>query len=773
MRKTTLLGLPIYDNPSQDKFKLNDWNVANEKIDKTYGEVLEFREKIPTVNANAELIEARQGEATLGKKIISIDTQLEQSQNELNVLKPKVDSLSSGSPKGTFTTLSALQSNTDANTINGRKSIYVVTADGNWYYWNGTSWVSGGLYQSSGISDTATINRITLDGTQNSKFLTGSLSATGVVSLVTSSSTRIVTSEFIQFSEDVYIYTDVGYQFVYCKYTSNSESAFTLNSGWLTSKKIPYEVGVYYKFSIKKDDDTKLNFYDSSKIHFLTNKIFATDIFDNINSINRNLKYEDDIEFEQGTISAGKYVASTTNLYTPNFIKFNDDLEIIAKSGYKVIVVLYTSNNEDSYISASTEFTNQVIKPNSNLYCRFIIKREDGLKISKKEKISVSFSSGKGVLIKEKVKNLFNISKDAYVDKIVSGVCREGVYQESQNRLTIPEFIQIDNKLKVYADNGYKVAYTKNSSNKDGSQTYDSGWSQQYEITTEVGAYYRFNFKRDDDSFIVADEKCNFHFETSDFEDIVTKVDSFKKADNNIYYPFQSNLIPSKTRYVLHRGALTIAPENTIPAFEKAGQLGVWGVETDISTTLDGELVCFHDSDISRMTNGIGNIQEINYSDLQSLIIDSGNGISNYPNLKVPKFTDYLKVCKKYGCIPVIELKNIKFSDISKVTTILEEFGYENSCVIASQSFGFLNKVRDLNKYIHLAYYVNSLTEANIEGVRKLKNSSIWTNAIDLALIKNAHKNKLTVGAWTYDTQIDKANLIENNIDIIMTNVIN
>lgn len=35
----------------------------------------------------------------------------------------------------------------------GNSNFYVVSADSKWYYWNGTVWVSGGTYQSTGISD--------------------------------------------------------------------------------------------------------------------------------------------------------------------------------------------------------------------------------------------------------------------------------------------------------------------------------------------------------------------------------------------------------------------------------------------------------------------------------------------------------------------------------------------------------------------------------------------------------------------------------------------
>jgi lysophospholipase L1-like esterase len=62
-------------------------------------------------------------------------------------------SIASGSPKGAFTTLALLQADATANTLDGKKYIYVVTADGKWYYWNGSAWTAGGVYQSTGLTD--------------------------------------------------------------------------------------------------------------------------------------------------------------------------------------------------------------------------------------------------------------------------------------------------------------------------------------------------------------------------------------------------------------------------------------------------------------------------------------------------------------------------------------------------------------------------------------------------------------------------------------------
>lgn len=60
-----------------------------------------------------------------------------------------IQSAASGSPKGAYPTLSALQSAFPT----GTNGIYVVSENGHWYYWSGTAWIDGGVYQAREIAD--------------------------------------------------------------------------------------------------------------------------------------------------------------------------------------------------------------------------------------------------------------------------------------------------------------------------------------------------------------------------------------------------------------------------------------------------------------------------------------------------------------------------------------------------------------------------------------------------------------------------------------------
>ena len=71
------------------------------------------------------------------------------AQMPLKADKAELQAVASGSPKGSYATLAALQTAKPS----GDTGIYVVAADGKWYYWSGSAWTAGGVYQATAIGD--------------------------------------------------------------------------------------------------------------------------------------------------------------------------------------------------------------------------------------------------------------------------------------------------------------------------------------------------------------------------------------------------------------------------------------------------------------------------------------------------------------------------------------------------------------------------------------------------------------------------------------------
>ena len=68
-----------------------------------------------------------------------------------------------------------------------------------------------------------------------------------------------------------------------------------------------------------------------------------------------------------------------------------------------------------------------------------------------------------------------------------------------------------------------------------------------------------------------------------------------------------------------HRGGGGLWPENTLYAFERAAELGVDVIETEIHSTADNKMVLIHDKTVDRTTNGIGPVNSLTLKELQAL----------------------------------------------------------------------------------------------------------------------------------------------------------
>lgn len=98
-------------------------------------------------------------------------------------------------------------------------------------------------------------------------------------------------------------------------------------------------------------------------------------------------------------------------------------------------------------------------------------------------------------------------------------------------------------------------------------------------------------------------------------------------------------------RIFAHRGAKSLAPENTMAAFVKAFEVGARWFEFDVDIMGDGTLLIIHDDTLDRTTNGSGSYANLGYSDLRKL--DAGAWFSDTYRLeRIPE------------CASVIEFAN-------------------------------------------------------------------------------------------------------------------
>lgn len=159
----------------------------------------------------------------------------------------------------------------------------------------------------------------------------------------------------------------------------------------------------------------------------------------------------------------------------------------------------------------------------------------------------------------------------------------------------------------------------------------------------------------------------------------------------------KKNFLPS---LLAHRGISSLAPENTIIAFNKAKEMGIKWLEFDVMLTKDNIPIVFHDESLKRTTNGKGKIADHTFKELKKL--DAGRKFSSqFVGEPIPCFKETLNFLKQNRLFAVVEIKPTQGKDtltVEKVVHLVECLWPEglNHIIFSSFSLASLIMVRQL-----------------------------------------------------------------------------
>ena len=128
-----------------------------------------------------------------------------------------------------------------------------------------------------------------------------------------------------------------------------------------------------------------------------------------------------------------------------------------------------------------------------------------------------------------------------------------------------------------------------------------------------------------------------------------------------------------------HRGALLAAPENTLPSFDKAIELGFDMVEMDVRSTKDGVPVVFHDKTVERTTNGTGELEALTWEEVQQL--DAGSWFDPaFAGTRVPSLEEALAHLQGRICI----MWDTKGKPTAEMVRLFKKYGFDRDCLLAT-----------------------------------------------------------------------------------------
>lgn len=257
-------------------------------------------------------------------------------------------------------------------------------------------------------------------------------------------------------------------------------------------------------------------------------------------------------------------------------------------------------------------------------------------------------------------------------------------------------------------------------------------------------------------------------------------------ADGKLYGATESvdgsivkiNPLNANVKAIAHRGYSTTAPENTLPAYKLAKDMGFSYVECDVEWTSDGVPVLLHDSTIDRTSNGTGAISSMTLAEVKTFDFGSWKSAA-YAGTTIPTLAEFIVLCKKLNLHPYIELKGgISTQQATTVVSIVRKLGMINNVTWISFSYTSLQEISALEANARLGY-VGSISSEFITSAAALKSSTNQVfidsdyGSVTQALAEQSLMSDVPVEVWTVDTSSLISGLVDFGISGITTNSLN
>jgi glycerophosphoryl diester phosphodiesterase len=227
--------------------------------------------------------------------------------------------------------------------------------------------------------------------------------------------------------------------------------------------------------------------------------------------------------------------------------------------------------------------------------------------------------------------------------------------------------------------------------------------------------------------------------------------------------------------WIAHRGAGTLAPENTLAAFRVGAGFGYRAFECDVKLSADGVPFLLHDATLERTTSGRGAASARPWIDLSRL--DAGGWHSAAFAGEPPASLEQIAAfCRRNRCALNLELKPSPRQDVLTGRAVAQEAarlwsGQRTVPLLSSFSTAALQGARDGAAALPRALLLDRLGAHWFDAMRELDCAAgVFDHTlVDAALVARVHQAQRRVLVYTVNHARAAQRLIALGVDGIIT----
>lgn len=454
-------------------------------------------ESTEIADIGADAINVDYNDTTVKAELDKLDTDNEQTKNNITNLQLQVSSLAPGGPAGVYATVAAL---TSADPDHSK--IYIVTEDGHWYYYN-NGWQNGGIYQA--VSESKSITDIynliyNIIPKNSSAWEQGIYNDTDWTKTNSDWGIRLIDPLTFSKKGVYHVKTDDTYRIKIRLFNENDEIIYP-GTTWITEETyIAINDNISYaKIHIGRKDGNKIN------VNVIPNVLISITYRPELSMKNLN-------EYHYGTLLNGSYTPSMVRMVT-DFIPVDSNTAIHWAINDKYITQAYIYDETKTTVIERAEYSSHgiLVTRATKKYVRFLIKNNivpDGVILPSEIDLKISFTPKDYVR-----KNL--ITTTNWENGTLSSEGEEIDNQWSYQRLR-SDFIPVYSKhyYRYYIGNTHQLAVYAYDENKNFLYQIIDYMTYNHEINGFNG-FVRYVMKNTDSTAITPEDidTCNIRVE--------------------------------------------------------------------------------------------------------------------------------------------------------------------------------------------------------------------------------------------------------------------
>jgi len=240
---------------------------------------------------------------------------------------------------------------------------------------------------------------------------------------------------------------------------------------------------------------------------------------------------------------------------------------------------------------------------------------------------------------------------------------------------------------------------------------------------------------------------------------------------------------------IAHRGYSKLAPENTLPAFELAGDAKAEMIELDARCSRDGKLLVVHDAELDRTTDAVRRWHHthnrVDHHDAEeSRTLDAGSWFGHrFAGTRIPLVAEAIRAILARGAVPLVERKS---GTAAEYLELFRTMDVVDRVILQSFDWKFLQEVHEAEPGLSLGAlgpaarlangrrplgFIRRLNARWLEGARKTgAKVVVWDRRVSRKAIGLAHDKGLKVWVYTVDRPGLARRLLDAGVDGIITN---